>query len=106
MARTPAEVIVGLPQAENSTASFAYKQYKSLERAFSLARDSIGRNQMRSKDLYDRGIVARVFQVGDHVRIHLKNLHFKPGSKLHSNWSGLHEVVDTKEVFNQGSVIS
>ena len=53
------------------------------------------------KNNYDLGASQRLFKIGDKVRIRLKNLSFKPASKLKARWSELFEVVAT-----DGPVIS
>ena len=47
------------------------------------------------KNYYDLGASQRLFKIGDKVRIRLKNLSFKPASKLKAPWSELFEVVAT-----------
>ena len=53
------------------------------------------------KDDYDLGAAKRIFGIGDKVRIRLKNLAFKPASKLKAPWSELFEVsaVDGPVIF-------
>ena len=92
-ARIPAEIILGRPPFENSPSSYALSQSKTLELAYENARENLHAAQKRMKDRYDLGANEKVFRFGDKVRIRLKNLSFKPASKLRSPWSDLFEVV-------------
>ncbi|KAF0153184.1 MAG: hypothetical protein FD188_3384, partial [Ignavibacteria bacterium] len=97
-ARIPAEIIVGTPKLENSPSAYAQTHCKTLDKAFENVRETLKMSQKRMKDQYDIGAYSRIFKPGDQVRIRLKNLAFKPASKLRSPWSDLFEIISVKGV--------
>ena len=99
-ARMLGELLFGLPEDfyNNNTRTIASKQYSKLDSAMRFARDTLNNAQCRSKDRYDLGAVEHAFHVGDYVRIRVPDIHIKPGSKLASPWSSLHEITNIRGV--------
>ena len=97
-ARIPADIVVGRPPLESTPASYALSYVRTLEKSFYEVREALGASQKVMKDRYDLGATSRVFRPGDQVRIRLKNLSFKPASKLRSPWSNLLEVLSVNGV--------
>ena len=91
-ARIPSAVIVGYPEGLDVT-QFTLRQVNDLSDAYESARDSLGAAQRRMKDKYDVGAAARLFEVGDKVRVRLVNLNAHSGSKLEAKWSEQRIVV-------------
>ena len=99
-ARIPSEIIIGKPPFENSPSAYALSHCKILEKSFENVRENLSASQKHMMDYYELGTNERTFQKGDKVRIRIKSLALKPGSKLRSPWSDLFEVVSVT-----GSVI-
>ena len=93
-ARFPGELLATRPVEDETPASYAFKHHRSLELAFSSARENQGKAQLRSKNYYDLGATQKIFKVGDHVRIRLATLGNKPGSKLKPLWSDVCDVLN------------
>ena len=91
-ARIPPEIVVGRPPFEQKPAAYALEHCKILEKSYKNVRKNLKASQKCMKDHYDLGAAKRIFGVGDKVRIRLKNLAFKPASKLKAPWSELFEV--------------
>ena len=81
-ARVPGEFLVGRPKEDQTPASYAALHNKNLEIAFSSARENLGKAQLRSKLYYDNGVTSKIFKPGDKVRMRLKTVRVKPGSKF------------------------
>ena len=100
-ARIPIELVVGRPKFELQPAAYALSHCKILEKAYENPRENLKTSQKCMKDRYDLGASERIFHLGDSVPIRLKNLSFKPASKLQAPWSELFQVVEVR-----GPVIS
>ena len=92
-AKIPPEIVVGRPQFEQKPAAYALSYCKIMENAYKIVRENLKSSQKCMKNHYDLGATQRLFKIGDKVRIRLKNLSFKPASKLKAPWSELFEVV-------------
>ncbi len=97
-ARFPAELVQGIPDDSASANHYRFAQYKRLSELYQGVREHDDSYQRNMKDSYDVGASKRCFAPGDLVRVKLRNLHFKPGSKLAAPWSEPFEVTRVKGV--------
>ena len=97
-AKVPFDIVVGRPPQSETPVVYAMKQAKKLEQAYQDAREELAASQKIMKTRYDLGAINRIFRVGDKVRIRLKNLAFKPASKLKAPWSEVCEVLEVQGV--------
>ena len=95
-ARLPSDLV--LPVVDRNSGSYASTLVHVISSACAVARETLRTHQQREKDYYDSGVVFRLFQPGDVVRLRIENLFAKPASKLASPWTDQHEVIEVRGV--------
>lgn len=93
-ARLPIDFTFNLPTPATTTAEYASHLADALNQAYASAREKIGHNQNRQKEVYDKKIHGEPHSEGDLVWLH--NPHVPRGThrKFHKPWTGPHRVLD------------
>ena len=83
-ARTPAELIFGVPESPESQSpgSVAQARYREMSNCFRDLRSKVSERVIRDKPPYDSGVTKQIYRPGDTGRIRLTRLHNSPGLKL------------------------
>ena len=83
-ARTPAELIFGVPEPPESQSpgSVAQTRYREMSNCFQDLRSKVSERVLREKPPSDSGVTKQIYRPGDTVRIRLTRLHSSPGFKL------------------------
>ena len=90
----PIDVMYGTPSAIPTTHSeYAAKLKASLERAYELVREHMGRRLERQTEVYNRKIHGDPFKTGDLVWLHSPAVRRDQSKKLHRPWTGPFKVV-------------
>ena len=87
-----------LPEPASDVETFASKLLDKLEWAYTQARENIHSAHLRSKDLYDSGVVHRFYRPGSWVRQEIVRVAPNRGiaTKFQAKFSGLLKVLDTR----------
>ena len=93
-ARLPIDIMYGTPGPEPApTTDYAKCLKQSLEKSYQLARERMGLNLQRQKDLYDTRIHGHPFVKGDLVWLHTPAVPKGHSKKLHRPWKGPYRIL-------------
>ena len=90
----PIEIMFGSPTPPTSSSSeYAGHLQKQLESAYQRVRDKLGHKLDRQKDLYDRKVHGKPYNVGELVWLHSPAMPRGQARKLRRPWTGPFRVV-------------
>ncbi len=90
----PIDIMYGSPCPQPATVpEYVAKLRSGLESAYKRVRDQMGHALDRQKDIYDRKVHGKPFDLGDWVWLHCPAVPRGQSKKLHRPWSGPFRVV-------------
>ena len=92
--RMPIDIMYGTPTPQSSTIpEYVSDLRRGLEAAYNRVREQMGHKQDRQKELYDRRVHGKPFELGDLVWLHCPAVPRGKPKKLHRPWTGPFRVV-------------
>ena len=93
-ARLPIDLTFSPPKKKATTTEYAQSLSDSLNHAYELARQTVGTNQARQKETYNKKIHGQKHNSGDLVWLFNPQIPRGTNKKLYRPWSGPHRVLE------------